>query len=115
MVNWEVKAVAANSGQRGVRCNGILPGVIKTVAQSAWVTPEIDAVYLNAASSPRLGLPEDIAAVASFLESDESAFVNGALWTVASGNTCLQTYVPGLSTLPAPAYTAQPATLSPST
>src|SRR3546814_17803621 len=52
-VNWYVRAIAANYGPRGVRCNGILPGVIKTVAQSAWVTPEIDAVYLNAARPPR--------------------------------------------------------------
>src|SRR3546814_20504286 len=42
-VNWYVRAIAANYGPRGVRCNGILPGVIKTFAQSAWVTPEIDA------------------------------------------------------------------------
>src|SRR3546814_349778 len=34
-VNWYVRAIAANYGPRGVRCNGILPGVIKTVAQSA--------------------------------------------------------------------------------
>jgi NAD(P)-dependent dehydrogenase (short-subunit alcohol dehydrogenase family) len=57
----------------GIRCNAILPGVVKSPSQSAWVTPEIDAVYLDAASSPRLGLPEDIAAVAAFLASDEAA------------------------------------------
>src|SRR3546814_15710917 len=78
-VNWYVKAIAANYGPRGTRCNGILPGVIKTVAQSAWVTPEIDAVYLTAASSHRLGLPEDIEAGASVLALGEVGFGHGAL------------------------------------
>src|SRR3546814_4933905 len=40
-VNWYVRAIAAHYGPRGVRCNGILPGVIKTVAGSEEHTSEL--------------------------------------------------------------------------
>ena len=94
-VNWYVQAIAAVYGPMGVRCNAILPGVVKSQAQSASVSAAMDAVYLNASSSTRLGQPEDIAAVALFLASDEAAYVNGALWTVDGGTTSILPYVPG--------------------
>lgn len=95
-VNWYVQTIAATYGQRGIRCNGILPGVVKSPAQSAWMTPELDALYLDAASATRLGRPEDIAAVALFLASDEAAYVNGALWVVDGGTTCMPPFIPAL-------------------
>ena len=94
-VNWYVQALAATYGPLGVRCNAILPGVVKSQAQSAMVSAELDAVYLKASSSPRLGTPEDIAAVALFLASDAAAYVNGALWAVDGGTTAILPYVPG--------------------
>ncbi|MBT3346050.1 MAG: SDR family oxidoreductase, partial [Gemmatimonadetes bacterium] len=39
------------------------------------------------APSGRIGQPDDIAAVALFLASDESGFVNGAAWNVDGGWT----------------------------
>jgi NAD(P)-dependent dehydrogenase (short-subunit alcohol dehydrogenase family) len=67
--------VATEFGKQGVRCNAISPGFI--------VIPEkpgrdaVNAVLLRHHLTPRLGRPEDIAALVVFLASDESAFITG--------------------------------------
>ena len=84
-VNWFVQSIAASYGKDGIRCNAIVPGVIKTVSQSAWATPQSDAAFLRATNWPTLGTAEDVAALALFLASDEARFVNGALYVIDGG------------------------------
>ena len=87
MVNWYVQTIATTFGKRGIRCNGIVPGVIETPAKKGWANPAMDAAFLKLHNSPRTGLPEDIAAMAVFLASDEAAYCNGALYKVDGGIT----------------------------
>jgi NAD(P)-dependent dehydrogenase (short-subunit alcohol dehydrogenase family) len=92
-LNWFVQAFAATFGKRGIRSNAILPGPTQTPSMMAWSTPEMDAGFMEVLNSPRLGLPDDMAAMAVFLASDESRFVNGALYRVDGGMSCTVPFV----------------------
>jgi NAD(P)-dependent dehydrogenase (short-subunit alcohol dehydrogenase family) len=92
-LNWFVQAFAATFGKQGIRSNAILPGPTQTPSKMAWSTPEMDAGFMEVLNSPRLGLPEDMAAMAVFLASDESQFVNGALYRVDGGMSCTVPFI----------------------
>jgi len=88
------KSCALHYAERryNIRCNSIHPGAIRTaiidkvLAQSA----DPDALYASfVATHPvgRLGRPEDIAAIAVYLASDESEFATGAEFRVDGGST----------------------------
>lgn len=93
MVNWYVQTIAATFGKQGIRCNGILPGVVETPAMKSWASEAMNAAFLDITNSPRLGQPEDIAALALFLASDEAAYVNGALMRADGGMSCTVPHV----------------------
>lgn len=93
-VNWYVQTIAATFGKRGVRCNAILPGVIRTAALAGWANPQLTQAFLDIQNVPQLGEPEDIAAMALFLASDESRYVNGALLRVDGGMSCATPMAP---------------------
>jgi NAD(P)-dependent dehydrogenase (short-subunit alcohol dehydrogenase family) len=83
--------VATEFGKQGIRCNAISPGFI--------VIPEkpgraaVEATMLRHSLTPRLGTPGDIAALAVFLASDESAFITGQNICVDGGMLAHQPYV----------------------
>jgi NAD(P)-dependent dehydrogenase (short-subunit alcohol dehydrogenase family) len=84
-VNALTLYVATMYGKRGIRCNAIAPGVIRTPALDQNVPREALAVYEGNTLVPRLGLPEDIAAAVVWLASDESAFVTGQVILIDGG------------------------------
>lgn len=92
-LNWFVQAIAATYGKRGIRSNAILPGPTQTPAKLQWSTPEMDAAFLEVLNVPFIGEPEDIAAMALFLASDESRYVNGMLYPVDGGQSCTVPFV----------------------
>lgn len=92
-VNWYVQTIATVFGKRGIRCNGIMPGPVNTPSLQAWTSPEMNAAYLSAANSSRLGEPEDIGSMAVFLASDDASWVNGAIIPVDGGMSCSTTMV----------------------
>jgi NAD(P)-dependent dehydrogenase (short-subunit alcohol dehydrogenase family) len=94
MLNWYVKTIATTFGKQGIRCNAILPGVIETPAMKAWASAEMQEAFLDLQNAPRLGRPEDIAAMALFLASDEAAFTNGAHFLVDGGMTASLPFAP---------------------
>lgn len=77
--------VAARWGKEGVRCNAVAPGFVMT-EQVAHNVPqaERDAV-LASNKSPRHGRPEDIAAAAVYLLSDDAEWINGQMHLVNGG------------------------------
>jgi 3-oxoacyl-[acyl-carrier protein] reductase len=83
------RTMAFENGPAGVRINAICPGTIQTevwepiLRQRPNVMSEIARFY----PLGRVGQPEDIAAMALFLASDEARFVTGASFVVDGGLT----------------------------
>jgi NAD(P)-dependent dehydrogenase (short-subunit alcohol dehydrogenase family) len=76
------RSAAIEGKAKGIRVNAILPGAIDT--PMLWNNPNIKA-GLEEVSKDSVGKPEDIAAVAAFLASDDAAFVQGAMIEVDGG------------------------------
>lgn len=69
--------VATIYGQRGIRSNAILPGLIRTEGGKKNVHGPMVEIMQRNTLSPRLGDPKDVAAMAVYLCSDDGAFING--------------------------------------
>ena len=84
------RGMAAEWARKGVRVNVIAPGVIDTSMLRIMDDPEAGKAWL-AARVPlgRLGRPEEVAAVACFLASDEASYVTGATFVVDGGMLCI--------------------------
>jgi 3-oxoacyl-[acyl-carrier protein] reductase len=70
------KSVAQEVGGANIRVNAIAPGLIDT-PMTADIPPPLRQMVLLRTPLGRTGVPEDIAAVALFLVSDEASFVTG--------------------------------------
>lgn len=79
---------AVTYGARGVRVNAVCPGYIHTPMTAQIREMEGAEAYL-ASLHPmgRLGQPQEIAAAAAFLASDDASFVNGVALPVDGGYT----------------------------
>jgi NAD(P)-dependent dehydrogenase (short-subunit alcohol dehydrogenase family) len=69
------KSCAVENGRFGIRANAICPGPIETPAFRRFA-PDLD-FYASQIPLRRLGRPEDVAHLALFLASDESAYISG--------------------------------------
>jgi 2-keto-3-deoxy-L-fuconate dehydrogenase len=89
------KAVAADFIRKGVRCNAICPGTIESPSldgrietQSRSRGERVEKVrqeFVDRQPMGRLGKPEEVAALAVYLASDESAFTTGHIHLVDGG------------------------------
>ena len=70
-----VKAAAVELGDRGIRANAINPGPVDT----GWIDDELRATLASRQPTGRLGTPEDVARLVSFLLSDDGAWTSGQL------------------------------------
>jgi len=84
------RGMAAEWARKGIRVNVVAPGVIDTSMLRIMDDPEAGKAWL-AARVPlgRLGRPEEVAAVACFLASDEASYVTGATLVVDGGMLCI--------------------------
>lgn len=80
------KALAAELGPKGVRVNGIAPGVIATpMTDSTRNDPEKLGRFLAHTPIGRVGEPHELIGPAVFLASDLSSYVHGVMLPVDGG------------------------------
>ena len=84
------RSIAFTHVEDGIRCNAICPGGVSTgIATRDDPRDPFGAqrYRLAHATKPRHGEPDEIAAAAAFLASDQASFVNGAILPVDAGWT----------------------------
>jgi len=82
------KQIAMEGGPHKIRCNTLSPGLVKTAQTQAFIeNPEWFAPMKAKLMLGRAGLPEEIAPLAVYLASDESAWVTGADFAIDGGTT----------------------------
>ena len=86
-INAIVRHVASKWGKQGIRANAVAPGLVLTETVQAGIDESFRATVLRGQRSPRLGRPEDIAAMVAFLMSDDGEWVNGQVISVDGGST----------------------------
>ncbi len=89
------KAVAADFIKHGVRVNAICPGTIESPSLEDRIKArsqatgkslaEVERAFIERQPMGRLGRPEEVAALALFLASDESSYVTGQPHLVDGG------------------------------
>jgi 3-oxoacyl-[acyl-carrier protein] reductase len=77
------RALAREVGSRNIRVNAICPGYINT-PMTAGVSPLMQKIILSRTPLGRWGEPDEVAATAMFLASDDSAFYTGQ-WLSPNG------------------------------
>lgn len=86
-VTLMTRAMAIDHARQGVRVNAICPGPTDTPMLRKALTPEQLEAFAKTFPMGRLGRPEEIAAAAVFLASDDASFVTGSLLYVDGGQT----------------------------
>jgi len=86
------KSVAADYVAEGIRCNCICPGTVESPSLEARIAafddPELARRnFIERQPMGRLGTAEEIAAMAVYLASDESAYATGTAFVVDGGVT----------------------------
>ena len=86
------KSVAIDYVKQGIRCNAICPGTTESPSLQGRINAFDDPVAARAAfiarqPMGRLGKPEEMAAMAAYLASDESDFASGAFMVIDGAGT----------------------------
>ena len=86
------RSIATDFVSRGVRCNAICPGTVASpsLEQRIAALPDPEAAreaFIARQPMGRLGTPEEIAALAVYLASDESNFTTGTIHVIDGGWT----------------------------
>ena len=86
------KSVAADYVTRGIRCNAICPATVESPSLEQRMRAQGDydtarAAFIARQPMGRIGKPEEIAALAVYLASDESAFMSGQAISIDGGWT----------------------------
>jgi 3-oxoacyl-[acyl-carrier protein] reductase len=81
------RVFAAELGPRNIRVNGIAPGAVETegLHSAGIMGSDFQKGLIARTALGRLGQPDDIARVAVFLASDDSAWLTGERLTAAGG------------------------------
>jgi len=87
-VNALTRAIAYQFAAKNIRCNCICPGPIDTPMMHRSFE-KLGMTNLPSAPGrvPRIGRPEEVAALVTFLCSDEAAFITAATYTIDGGST----------------------------
>lgn len=95
-VNQLTKVMALNLAPHGIRVNGIGPGTILTelAKKAVMASPEARHTILSRTPMGRCGEPEEVAAIAAFLASDDASYMTGQTMYVDGGRLALNYTVP---------------------
>jgi len=83
-VNVMTEYVAAQYGKKGIRCNVVSPGLVVTENTREGQAHNF-ALYEAHHLTPRLGEPDDLAAMVALLGSDDGKFINAQIIPVDGG------------------------------
>ena len=85
------KSVAKDYIKQGIRCNAICPGTVESPSLQERIKAqggnpeEVRAAFIARQPIGRIGTPEEIAAIALYLASDESAYTTGVAFSIDGG------------------------------
>jgi 2-keto-3-deoxy-L-fuconate dehydrogenase len=87
------KSIAIDFVGKGIRCNAICPGTVESPSLDARMRAQGDyeaarKAFIARQPMGRLGKPEEIAQLAVYLASDESAYTTGAIHIIDGCMTC---------------------------
>jgi NAD(P)-dependent dehydrogenase (short-subunit alcohol dehydrogenase family) len=89
------KSMAVAMARHGIRVNAIGPGTVETAMSSDWTSnKDVLASVLSRTPLGRLGRPEEIAAIAAWLASDQASYITGQTIYADGGRMPLNLVMP---------------------
>lgn len=85
-VNHLTGHVAVNWGKHNIRSNGVMPGLVMGDTQERQNDLALQQAFLTFGKTTRLGKPDDLAAISTFLLSDEAEWITGQVWYIGGGS-----------------------------
>lgn len=77
--------IAASFGKRGVTCNVVAPGSIRTAKYQSHKSEKARAATLDRVLTRDIGEPVDVARAIAFLSSDAGRYITGQIWSIDGG------------------------------
>jgi NAD(P)-dependent dehydrogenase (short-subunit alcohol dehydrogenase family) len=85
-VNHLTRHVAVNWGKHNIRSNGVMPGLVMGETQERQNDLQLQQAFLTFGKTTRLGKPNDLAAITTFLLSEEAEWITGQVWYIGGGS-----------------------------